>query len=114
MKSHRGQFSRFTPDGIVFRDRSDERTVARAEVASVKRRGQPRRGRNALIGLAIGAAGGLAIGAIRGATYHEEGETPVFIMVWTPIGAGIGAASGAAVPTGGDVTVYRANAIARR
>jgi hypothetical protein len=114
MKSHRGRFTRYTQDAITLRHESRDISVARAEVASVKRRGESHRRRNALIGLAIGAAGGLAVGAIRGKTYHEQGETPVFIMVWTPIGAGIGAAVGAALPSGGEVTAYRASAVARR
>ncbi len=112
MKSHRGRFAASTQEAISLRQDGREISVPRAQVASVKRRRESRRGRNALIGIAIGAAGGLAVGAIRGKTYHEEGETPVFIMVWTPIGAGIGAAVGAALPAGGEITVYRARALA--
>lgn len=113
MKSHRGRFLSYTGEGIALRDQGRDISVARTEVASVKRRGQARRGRNALIGLAVGAAAGLAIGAIAGKTYHEEGETPVFILVWTPIGAGAGAAVGAALPSGRAVTVYRAGSLGR-
>lgn len=113
MKSHRGGFATYTQEAISLHQDGREISIPRAEVASVKRRRESRRGRNALIGTAIGAAGGLAVGAIRGKTYHEKGETPVFILVWTPIGAGIGAAVGAALPAGGEVTVYRASAMAR-
>ncbi len=113
MRSHRGAFAAYTPEAISLRQGGGELSVPRGEVASVKRRRESRRGRNALLGLAIGAAGGLAVGAIRGKTYHEAGETPVFIAVWTPIGAGIGAAAGAAVPTGREVTVYRAKSLVR-
>ena len=88
-------------------------TVLRAEVASVKRLGESHRRRNVLLGVAIGAAGGLAVGAIRGKTYHEAGETTVFMMVWTPIGASIGAAAGAVLPARSEVTVYRATALRR-
>lgn len=108
MKSHRGAFATSTPEAISLRHDGRALSVPRAEVASVKRFRAARRGRNTLVGLALGAAGGLAFGAIRGKTYHEEGETPVFVLVWTPIGAGIGAGVGAALPTGGQVTVYRA------
>jgi hypothetical protein len=113
MKSHRGTFATYTQDTIVVHQNNTEQTFRREEVASVKRRSESRRGRNALVGLAIGAAGGLALGAIRGKTYHEDGETPVFIAVWTPIGAGIGAVTGAALPTGGGVTIYRARTLPR-
>ena len=113
MKSHQGAFAAYTQEAISLRQGGGELSVARGEVASVKRRRESRRGRNVVLGLALGAAGGLAIGAIRGKTYHEAGETPVFIAVWTPIGAGIGAAAGAAMPTGGEVTVYRASSLPR-
>lgn len=114
MKSHRGRFADYTPDSIALRSQGRDLRVARTEVASVKRRSQPHRRRNTLLGLTIGAASGLAVGAIRGKTYHEQGETGVFISVWTPIGAGIGGAVGAALPSGGEVTVYRASAVAHR
>jgi hypothetical protein len=97
-----GEFAAYSDDSITLRD---GRTIARADVLSVKHRSHRRR--NVLLGLALGAGAGLAAGAIRGATYHEKGEGPVFMMVYTPIGAGIGAAAGAAVPAGG-VTIYRA------
>ena len=48
-------------------------------------------------GLPSAPPGGLAVGAVKGATYHEEGETPVFLLVYTPIGAAIGGASGSRV-----------------
>ena len=65
-----------------------------------------------LLRLAIGAASGLVVGAVAGATYHEEGETGVFVLVFTPIGAGVGAGVGAAMPAG-EVTVYRAKSRSR-
>jgi hypothetical protein len=113
MRSHHGAFAAYTEDAISLRQGGGELSLPRAEVASVKRRRESPRGRNALLGLAIGAAGGLAVGAIRGQTYHEAGETPVFIAVWTPIGAGVGAIVGAAAPTRGEVTVYRATSLRR-
>ena len=62
-----------------------------------------------LVGLAIGAGSGLASGAIRGAINRDAGETAVFIMALTPIGAGIGVAAGAVLPAN-QVTVYRTKA----
>lgn len=113
LKSHNGQFRTYTEAGISLREGGREITVPRAEVASVKRRGESHRRRNVLLGVAIGAAGGLAFGAIRGKTYHEAGETPVFISVWTPVGAGLGALVGASLPARSEVTVYRANGVRR-
>ena len=110
LKSLQGDFTGYSDQEVRLRLGSDEVSVPRAQVLSVKDRERSHRRRNTLLGLAIGAAGGLAVGAIRGATYHEEGETPVFVLVWTPIGAGIGAGVGAALPAGGRVTVYRASA----
>jgi hypothetical protein len=112
MRSWRGAFTGFSEEAISLRIGPDETAVARADVFSVKNREGSRRGRNALIGLVIGAASGLAAGAIAGAAYHEEGETGVFVLVFTPIGAGAGAGLGAAMPTGA-VTVYRAKSRGR-
>jgi hypothetical protein len=101
LSSRQGTFTGYSEEAISLRTGPDEIAIARADVLSVKNRESSRRGRNALLGLAIGAAGGLAAGAIGGAAYHEDGETGVFILVFTPIGAAAGAGVGA-------VTVYRA------
>lgn len=113
MKAVEGRFTAYSDDAIMLRVGSEQVSVGRAEVASVKRRERSHRGRNALLGLAIGAGAGALAGVIRGATYHEEGETGVFMLVYTPIGAGIGAAAGALVPAG-EVTVYRARSLPGR
>ena len=110
MKPVEGQFVSYSEEAILLRVGQDQVSIPRAEVASVKDREGPRRARNAWLGMAIGAAGGLAIGTIRGKTYHEEGETGVFILVWTPIGAGIGAGVGAALPAG-QKTIYRVGSL---
>ena len=109
LKSVTGNFIGYDDHAVLLRVDRDEVPIPRSEVLSIKNREVSHRRRNVLLGLAIGAAGGLAIGAIKGATYHESGETGVFMAVCTPIGAGIGAGVGAALPTGA-VTVYRARA----
>jgi hypothetical protein len=112
MKTVEGVFTGYTEDAITLRGDGGDVSVPRASVYRVSLQRDPRRGRKALIGAASGAGAGLAAAAIRGATYHEAGETSVFMMVYTPIGAGIGAATGAVWPAG-KVTVYRAAAPAR-
>ncbi len=107
LKATEGRFLRYSDAGIVVRTHAGEVLIPRANVFSIKDRESSHRGRNTLIGLGAGAAAGLTIGAIKGKTYHETGETPVFVAVWTPIGAGIGAAVGAVIPTG-QVTIFRA------
>ena len=106
MKPVQGNFVSYSEEAILLRLGQDQMSIPRASVVSVRNREGPRRARNAWLGLAIGAAGGAVIGLIGGKTYHEEGETGVFMLVWTPIGAGIGAGVGAALPSRG-VTIYR-------
>jgi hypothetical protein len=106
MKPVQGNFVSYSEESILLRLGQDQMSMPRASVVSVKNREGPRRARNAWLGMAIGAAGGAVIGAIAGKTYHEEGETGVFMLVWTPIGAGIGAGVGAALPSR-QVTIYR-------
>lgn len=109
LKSVEGKFAAFSEDSISLIAKRDRVSIPRANVFSVKNLERSHRRRNALLGLAIGAAGGVAAGAIKGATYHEEGETGVFVLLLAPIGAGIGAGVGAALPAG-QATVYRAQA----
>ncbi len=107
LKSVDGGFAAYSEEAISVRVGRDEVSVPRTQVFSVKKQERSHRGRNVLLGLAIGAAGGAVAGVVKGATYHEKGETGVFMLVYTPIGAGIGAVGGACVPSG-EVTVYRA------
>jgi hypothetical protein len=109
LKSVEGKFAAFSEDAISLLTQRGQVSIPRANVFSVKNLERSHRARNTLLGLAIGAAGGAAAGAIKGATFHEAGETGVFMLVFTPIGAGIGAGVGAALPAG-SATVYRAKA----
>ena len=112
LNSRHGAFTGYSEEAISLRTGQGRVAIPRADVLSVKNQESSHRRRNALLGLAIGAAGGLAAGAVAGATYHEEGETGVFVLVFTPIGAGIGAGLGAAM-SAGKVTVYRAKSRSR-
>jgi hypothetical protein len=64
-----------------------------------------KRPRNALLGLAIGCAVGLASGAALDSSFSEDDEH-LGKMIFTPIGCGAGAGVGAAIP--GFETLYRA------
>jgi hypothetical protein len=113
MKPHQGEFLGHSADFVRLRVGTNEVSVARADVISIKNREGARRGRNALLGLVIGAGVGAAVGLIGGKTYHEGGETGVFMLVWTPIGAGVGAGVGAALPSR-QTTVYRVATLSAR
>jgi hypothetical protein len=106
LKPVAGNFAEFSDDAIALQVGKDRVSIPRANVLSVKNRGGSHRGRNALLGLVVGAAAGLVGGALQGA---RSGDTPVYLLAWTPVAAGIGAGVGAALPTG-QVTVYRAKA----
>jgi hypothetical protein len=107
MKPVQGNFVSYSEEAILLRLGQDQMSIPRASVVSVKNREGPRRARNAWLGMAIGAAGGAAVGAMGGRqAYHEEGEVFLSMLVWTPIGAGIGAGVGAALPSR-QVTIYR-------
>ena len=100
MKSLEGNFLGFSDEMISLRVKNDEVAVPREEVLRVSLRGKPKRGRNTLIIAGVGAA--------VGAGFHETGETGVFMLLFTPIGAGVGTAVGAAAPFASYETIYQA------
>jgi hypothetical protein len=104
-KSYRGQLSEATDESLIMIAASSQETLARAQIKKISIKKPSHRGRNALIGLGIGAAGGLAIGAAADA---EEGFLSIGKQVFTPVGAIIGTVVGVAWPTGGWKDVYRA------
>ena len=100
-----------TADSVVIQSGAGREKLLRAEIKRVQVKGKGRRGRNVLIGLAIGAGGGLAIGAA--VDSHDKGSNFNFIpnagkAIFTPLGAIIGAIVGVAIPAGAWREVYRA------
>jgi len=100
-------------DSLAVNSPSGQETFTREQVMRVSVRGQSRRGRNTLIGLALGAGAGVGIGGAarqscsRGlGSLCDSFNAPV-IGVSTGIGAVIGAGIGAVVPTGRWHEVYR-------
>src|SRR5579864_5234178 len=109
-KSYKGEFQSASADSMMMVAASSQQSLAHAQVAKVAVKRDGHRGRNTLIGLGVGAAGGLAIGAAGDAQCGHNcflGNN-IGKAVVTPIGAIIGTIIGAVWPTGGWHDVYRA------
>ncbi len=105
LKKLKGTFLSFSEEAISLRVGKDEVGVQRPNVFRVSSREHSKRLRNTLIGLAVGGAAGLAIGAAVDSSFSEEDEN-IAKAIFTPIGLGAGAGLGAAFP--GYQTIYRA------
>lgn len=104
LRSVKGSFTGVSDAAISIHTGGTEVSLERAKVLRVSARGG-KRGRNALIGLAIGAAAGAAIGAAQGRktlSLSKGQEVALDILICGGIGAGVGAA----FP--GSRTIYRA------
>ena len=108
-KALRGFMQRVTPDSLVINAMTSQEALSRQEVRRVSLRRPGHRGRNTLIGLAVGAGGGLAFGAV---AVSRTRPGAMFLnlsyAVFTPLGALVGTVVGVALPTGGWRDVYRA------
>ena len=107
-KTVRGFIQKADADSLAINATTSQETLARKDVKRVQTKRQGHRGRNTLIGLAVGTAGGLAAGA---GVDHGGGDSwfpNIGKAVFTPIGAIIGTVVGVALPTGGWHEVYRA------
>jgi hypothetical protein len=110
-KRYRGQFIAAVEDALIMHTASGEQRLARATVSRVSVKKPGHRLRNTLIGLGIGAAGGLTLGAVADARCTGncvEGNRPLGKEFGTALGALIGTIIGVALPTGGWSEVYRA------
>src|ERR1019366_8806906 len=87
----RAAFVSATGDAMVVREKSGERSIARAEIREVRVAEPARRLRNGLIWTAVGAAIGAAIGAAVCPYCPNEGHGYEFIGPGAAIGAGAGA-----------------------
>jgi|ERR1035438_6554749 hypothetical protein len=106
-----GNLQNATSDSLAIRTAAGQATLMRTEIKRVQTKGEGRRGRHTLIGLAIGAGAGLAIGAV--VDQRDSGKAFNFLpsagkILFTPLGAIIGAIVGVAIPTGGWREIYRA------
>lgn len=106
-KSYRGQFRGVSDEAIMARVATGEQTLERQNVLRVSAKTKSRRGRNELIGAAIGAGfGGVAVGM--DCHYGREGCGAAGVFFGVPLAAGLGAGFAAVIPTGGWHDVYRA------
>jgi hypothetical protein len=109
-KTLRGFMQRVTPESLAINATTSQETLSRQDVRRVALKRPGHRGRNTLIGLAIGTGAGLAVGA--GLDSQSRGPYDLFsnsgkVFLW-PVGALVGTVIGVALPTGGWREVYRA------
>jgi hypothetical protein len=102
----RGFLQKVTPDSLAINATTSQETLLRTDIKRVDLKRNGHRGRNTLIGLGIGAGGGLAIGAA--ADRNTPSWSPFAKAVFTPLGALVGTVVGVAIPTGGWHQIYRA------
>jgi len=103
----RGFLQSATQDALEMNAPTSQETLPRAGVKRVQLKRPGHRGRNTLIGLGGGAAGGLAIGAAADARLNGDWFQNLAKATLTPLGAIIGTVIGVAIPTGGWHDVYR-------
>src|SRR5262249_19771097 len=104
-----GGLQSVTDDSLVVTMAGSNRTVARATITRIAVKGESHRGRNALIGMGVGAGVGLAAGA--SVDHSCRGDcllgNNLGKIVFTPLGALLGLGVGVAIPTGGWHSIYR-------
>jgi hypothetical protein len=109
-KTLRGFMQRLTPESLAINAATSQETLSRQDIRRVALKRSGHRGRNTLIGLAIGTGAGLAVGAGLDSQSRGPHDLPgisgtVFL---SPVGALVGTVVGVALPTGGWREVYRA------
>jgi hypothetical protein len=108
-KTLRGFVQRVTPESLAINATSSQEMLSRPDIRRVELKRPGHRGRNTLIGLAIGTGAGLALGAV---VDSREGPGVMFPnvgkVVFSSAGALVGTVIGVALPTGGWHNMYRA------
>lgn len=112
-QSYVGQFESFNEAGIAVRLPDGDRSFERARVLRVSSQGTSHRGRNALIGLAVGAGVGIAVGVAspelgQGKCAQGSCVNAGSASIAGMLGGVVGSGLGAAIPTGRWQDVYRA------
>jgi hypothetical protein len=107
LKSQDGTFLTVSDAAIAFRVGQSEVTIQRGDVLRVTSLERTRRGRNALVGLGIGALAGAAfLGIAAASDSFVREEAGLFAAGGAVLGGAVGAGVGAAFP--GHPTIYRA------
>jgi hypothetical protein len=112
-KSYEAKFQSVTDEEVVVRLATGEQTFERQNVLRVSTRGKSHRGRNALIGLAVGASAGVIVGVAspelgQGRCAQGSCINATSAALAGFVGAAVGTALGVALPTGGWHDVCRA------
>jgi len=107
-KSFRGYLQKADADGLSMNATTSQERLSRGDVKRIQVKTQGHRGRNTLLGLGCGMAGGLAAGAAADAGRADDWFPNAGKGILTPVGAVIGTVIGVAMPTGGWKDVYRA------
>lgn len=100
-KSYRGKFQSATDTALVVLRLKGEQTFGRANIKSVSTKMKSHRGRNALLGAAMGGAVMLGVSAAQSGRVYT-------LVFGIPAGVAAGAIVGWMVPTGRWHVVYRA------
>ncbi len=104
-----GFMQRITTESLAINATTSQEMLSRPDIRRVELKRRGHRGRNTLIGLAIGTGAGLAVGAGAdaksrpGRMFPDSGK-----VVLSALGALVGTVIGVALPTGGWRDVYRA------
>ena len=106
-KTLRGFLQTAAADSLQINATTSQETIARLDIKRVRLKRPGHRGRNTLIGLGIGAAGGLTTGALIDRASNGDLLENIGKLALTPMGALIGTVIGVAIPTGGWREVYR-------
>ena len=107
-KTLTGYLQRVTSESIAINATTSQETLSRQDIRRVALKRAGHRGRNTLIGLAIGGGVGLVAGALVDSKVGPDNWLPnVGKAVLSPMGALIGTVIGVAMPTGRWHVVYR-------
>jgi hypothetical protein len=108
-KTMRGFVERVTAESLAINATTSQEMLSRQDIRRVELKKPGHRGRNTLIGLAVGTGVGLAAGAVAdsksgpGVMFPDLGK-----VVFSSAGMLLGTVIGVALPTGGWRDVYRA------
>jgi hypothetical protein len=107
--SQRGWFQSVTPDAIGVHIETGDQTFARADIAQILEKRPGHRAKHAWIGLAIGGAVGLALGAVADSNSNSNYLPNEGKAILTTLGVLAGAGIGALLPAPGWKTIYKSS-----